>query len=193
MKTSDSINEIAAALAKAQAEMTVAVFDSKNPHYKSIYASLSAVTAAVRGPLTKHGIAFIQSCDTTPDTVQVFTRLVHSSGQWIETAGPVIPIGKGDAHGAMSATTYGRRGSLAVALSLPSDEDDDGNAAVQQAPALADPNAIADLVERLLVLGKKPADFAKFMGVSAIEKLPASKLEAARAAITAAERKAVAA
>lgn len=151
MRTSEAINEIAAALAGAQADMTVAVFDSKNPHFKSNYASFTAVVSAVRAPLTSRGVAFIQSAVSTHEGVMVTTRLIHSSGQWIETDGPVIPIGKGDAHGAMSATTYAKRGSLAVALSLPADEDDDGNVAVQQAPQKSPP-ASPETLEALLPL-----------------------------------------
>lgn len=139
MRTSESINEIGAALARAQARMGVAVFDSKNPAFRSNYASFTAVVAAVREPLTAEGIAFLQTVVSMPDSVMVITRLIHTSGQWIEMDGPFIPVSKADAHGAMSATTYAKRGSLSVALSLPADEDDDGNAAVQAAPQKSPP------------------------------------------------------
>jgi hypothetical protein len=45
----DDRKELAAALVKAQASMGAAVKDSKNPHYRSSYASLSAVIDAVTG------------------------------------------------------------------------------------------------------------------------------------------------
>ena len=151
MRTSETINEIATSLARAQARMSVAVFDSKNPAFRSNYASFTAVVAAVREPLTAEGIAFLQSVVSTPDTVMVITRLIHTSGQWIETDGPFIPVSKHDAHGTMSATTYAKRGSLSVALSLPADEDDDGNAAVQAAPVKS-PQASPEALEALLPL-----------------------------------------
>ena len=43
MNHSDQINELAAALAKAQAELRNPVFDSQNPHFKSKFASLAQV------------------------------------------------------------------------------------------------------------------------------------------------------
>ena len=155
MNTSESIDQIAASLARAQARMGVAVFDSKNPAFRSNYASFTAVVAAVREPLTAEGISFLQSVVDCGNGVMVLTRLLHASGQWIEMNGPVIPVSKADAHGAMSATTYAKRGSLSVALSLPADEDDDGNAAVQAAPAkspAASPAASPETLEALLPL-----------------------------------------
>ena len=151
MRTSETINDIATSLARAQGRMSVAVFDSKNPAFRSNYASFTAVVSAVREPLTAEGIAFLQSVVSTPDTVMVITRLIHTSGQWIETDGPFIPVSKHDAHGTMSATTYAKRGSLSVALSLPADEDDDGNAAVQAAPVKS-PQASPEALEALLPL-----------------------------------------
>ena len=150
MRTSESINEIATALARAQARMGVAVFDSKNPAFRSNYASFTAVVAAVREPLTSEGVAFLQTVVSMPDSVMVITRLMHTSGQWIEMDGPFIPA-KADAHGAMSATTYAKRGSLSVALSLPADEDDDGNAAAHAAPAKS-PQVSPATLEALLPL-----------------------------------------
>lgn len=150
MQTSEQINEIASALSRAQHTMRVAAFDSKNPHFKSNYASFTSVVAAVREPLTSNGIAFIQSVVTLPTGLMVVTRLMHSSGQWIETDGPMIPVAKNDAHGAMSASTYAKRGSLSVALSLPADDDDDGNAAVAASKqAAAAPSLMTELLARI--------------------------------------------
>jgi hypothetical protein len=113
--------------------------------------------AAVREPLTAEGISFLQSVVDCGNGVMVLTRLLHASGQWIEMNGPVIPVSKADAHGAMSATTYAKRGSLSVALSLPADEDDDGNAAVVAAPTkspAASPETLEVLLPLLLESGK---------------------------------------
>lgn len=185
MRTSESINEIGAALARAQARMGVAVFDSKNPAFRSNYASFTAVVAAVREPLTAEGIAFLQSAVSSHDGIMVLTRLIHASGQWIELDGPVIPVTKADAHGTMSATTYAKRGSLSVALSLPADEDDDGNAASQAAPAKS-PAVSPDTLEKLgpiliesgkgdVVLAhyrvKKAGDLTEAQAVEALDRL----------------------
>jgi hypothetical protein len=51
MKTSDSIKEIATALVKAQDDITFAVKDSTNPHFKSRYADLGSVIHAIKESL----------------------------------------------------------------------------------------------------------------------------------------------
>ncbi|MEI8290752.1 MAG: ERF family protein [Verrucomicrobiota bacterium] len=60
MNQSASITHLAAALAKAQAEMPVAVFDATNPFLKSKYASLGAVIQSSRPILAKHNLSLIQ-------------------------------------------------------------------------------------------------------------------------------------
>ena len=60
MNKSESLTHLAAALAKAQAEMPVAVFDATNPFLKSKYASLGAVIQSSRPILAKHNLSLIQ-------------------------------------------------------------------------------------------------------------------------------------
>jgi hypothetical protein len=60
MTKSESITHLATALAKAQAEMPVAVFDATNPFLKSKYASLGAVIQASRPILAKHKLSLVQ-------------------------------------------------------------------------------------------------------------------------------------
>jgi hypothetical protein len=60
MTKSESITHLAAALAMAQAEMPVAVFDATNPFLKSKYASLGAVIQASRPILAKHKLSLVQ-------------------------------------------------------------------------------------------------------------------------------------
>lgn len=130
MKTSDAINEIAAASAKAQAAMRPAIKDATNPAYRSKYADLAAVWEACRGPLTGNGITVWQDVTSEENGIAVTTRLVHSSGQWVEFGPLTVPLAKRDAHGVGSATSYGKRYALAAAIGVIAEEDDDGNAAV---------------------------------------------------------------
>jgi hypothetical protein len=130
MTTSEQINEIAGALAKAQGEMAPAIKDAVNPAFRSKYADLAAVWAACCPALTKHGIAAVQDASLCDRGVSVTTRLMHASGQWMEFGPLTVPMGKQDAHGVGSATTYARRYGLSAALGIVAD-DDDGNAAVQ--------------------------------------------------------------
>jgi hypothetical protein len=70
--------------------------------------------------------------------VSVTTRLLHSSGQWIQFEPLSVPMSKADAHGVGSATTYARRYALGAALGLVA-EDDDANHATQQPAKAAEP------------------------------------------------------
>ena len=131
MTTSDSINELAAALAKAQAEMGAARKDSTNPHFKSSYADLASVRDACVPALTKHGIAVIQSPRLVMNgtaLLELETRFLHASGQWAADT-LVVPLSKVDAQGVGSATTYARRYALA-AFACIAQADDDGEAAI---------------------------------------------------------------
>lgn len=134
MNTSQEINEVATALAKAQAQMKPAAKDAENPHFRSKYADLASVWEACRGPLTANGITALQDVQTMDDGIGVITRLVHSSGQWIEFGPLVVPLGKRDAHGVGSATSYGKRYALSAAIGIVAEDDDDGNAAAANKP-----------------------------------------------------------
>lgn len=128
MKTSESINELAAALAKAQAEIKNAAFNKVNPHFKNKYADLSAVRDAVTAPLAKHGISIAQGMEPSNGHLIVATRLMHSSGQWLESGYPIInDTSKPQVMG--SALTYARRYSLSAICNIASEEDDDAEAA----------------------------------------------------------------
>src|SRR5690348_7758195 len=95
MNQSENVNELAAALAKAQSQITGAVKDSKNPFYKSSYADLAACWDACRKQLTENGLSVAQTTEVQPVANQdgyivvVRTMLLHSSGQWISGQLPV--------------------------------------------------------------------------------------------------------
>lgn len=135
--SSEQLNELATALANAQAEMQNATKDSLNPHFRNKYADLAAVREAVLPHLTKYGIAVLQLTDSSKDGALVHTRFVHKSGQWIQDS-CFLPVSKADAQGYGSAITYARRYGLAAMAGIAADEDDDGNAASgKSAPAQA--------------------------------------------------------
>ena len=131
MNTSEQINELAAALSKAQASMTGAQKDSNNPFFKSSYADLSSVMESISTPFADNGLSFVQSPGFDEGLVSVTTRIMHSSGQWIEGT-TVLPPTKNDAQGYGSAITYAKRYGLQAMAGVPS-VDDDGNAAVKHA------------------------------------------------------------
>jgi hypothetical protein len=144
MQHSEQINELAAALAKAQGAITPAIKDASNEAFKrgakvSKYADIASVWEACRGPLSANGLSVVQQAVKADNHVTVTTRIFHASGQWLQFDGLSIPMAKPDAHGVGSATTYGRRFSLSAALGVVADEDDDGNTASGKGKKSDDP------------------------------------------------------
>jgi hypothetical protein len=128
MRRSETINEISAALAKAQGLLRPAIKDTVNPFFKSVYADLAAIIDVIREPMSSNGLAILQSIETDAGDVVITTLLSHTSGQWIETALRLKPT-KNDPQGVASAATYGRRIGLQSLVGVAADTDDDGNAA----------------------------------------------------------------
>lgn len=127
MRTSENLNELALALSKAQGQMESAKKDSTNPHFRSKYADLAAVVEAIKKPLAANGLSYLQGFGWDEHgALIVRTRLLHSSGQWVESELRVRPV-KDDPQGVGSAVSYGRRYALQSLVGLTAD-DDDGNA-----------------------------------------------------------------
>lgn len=144
MQTSEHINELATALAKAQGQIRAALKDSINPHFRSRYADLSAVWDACRAELSSNGLSVIQTPTAAePGHAALTTMLLHSSGQYIHDTA-ITRLTKDDAQGLGSAITYLRRYSLAAMVGVVADEDDDGNTATNRPaqPQRAEPPAI---------------------------------------------------
>lgn len=133
MKTSDEIEKIAAALAKAQDGLRNAHRDRQNPHLRNKYATLESVLEAVRPALAAAEVSILQGLGRDDNEIIVTTRLLHSSGQWIESVLSMpIASGKGttSAQQAGVSITYARRYALMAMVCISSsDEDNDGNAA----------------------------------------------------------------
>ncbi len=148
MKTSETIANLAAALAAAQAEIRAAEEDAKalvqsdKAKYSYGYATLASVWDACRGPLSKNGLSVIQSPETTfaafaaddrgqqkfiPPTVRVTTRLMHKSGEWMESDITLRPDGD-TPQKIGSAITYGRRYALSAMVGVAPDDDDGSDA-----------------------------------------------------------------
>jgi hypothetical protein len=128
MERSEYLNELAAALCRAQAEMDDAEKVKANPAFRSKYADLGAVWDAAKPALTKHGLSVAQFCEPGPDgTLMLTTMLLHASGQFISGTA-MLPLAKQDPQGYGSALTYARRYGLAAMVGV-CPEDDDGNAA----------------------------------------------------------------
>ncbi len=124
-----NINE---ALLEFQKLAVSASKDSKNPHFKSSYASLEAVISAAN-EATQFGLCFTQEIDFefNGDTGMTFVRtvLIHApSGDKRTSRTPIRSKDPTDPQKMGSGITYAKRYGLQSLLGLPS-EDDDGNEA----------------------------------------------------------------
>ena len=127
------LDKIAPAFVAAQAELGGVEKDSKNPAFKSKYASLEAVIEAAKPVLIKHQLAFLQMPGALTDQgLSVTTMILHDSGQHISST-LTVPLAKRDPQGAGSAITYACRYSLMAMLGMPP-VDDDGEAAMDRPP-----------------------------------------------------------
>ena len=178
MKQSESIKNLAAAMAAAQSEMGAAIKGSSNPFFKSKYADLGSVIEAVKAPFAAHGLSYVQFPVSGENSVGVTTRLMHSSGEWLEQEF-FIPLGKMDAQAAGSAITYARRYALQAIAGIPA-EDDDGNAATQSAPKFitsAQAKTINGLIDKT---GSYKVKFCQAFKCQSVEELAAQQFNRAK-------------
>ena len=99
---SEQIGKLAAALARAQSELTnpektlTATIRSPFPREADRtfrYASLAGGLDIVRKTLSQQEIAIVQATRCEADQVFLTTLLVHSSGEWMSSEWPVCPSG----------------------------------------------------------------------------------------------------
>ena len=161
----NSIASLAAALAKAQAELVnpekslVATIHSDGPggaEQTFRYAPLSSGLDIVRKTLGQHEIATVQTTaiDQTAGTVNLTTVLAHSSGEWIASDWPVCTVADtATPHRMGAALTYARRYALFTLVGIAGEDDLD-------APDLATPTtADSNLPEKPCTDDDEPAQW----------------------------------
>jgi hypothetical protein len=133
--SSASIGALAAALAKAQGELTnpekslTATIPSPFPRERERtfrYASLASGLDIVRKCLSQHEIATIQTTtiDQASGHIRLTTTLVHASGEWISSDWPVCPASEvGIPHRMGAALTYARRYALFTLVGITGEDD----------------------------------------------------------------------
>jgi ERF superfamily len=136
-RSSESIACLAAALAKAQAELTnpekslVATIRPNGPgeaERSFRYAPLSSGLDIVRKSLGQHEIATLQTTaiDQSAGIVNLTTVLAHSSGEWIASDWPVCTISEtATPHRMGAALTYARRYALFTLVGIAGEDDID--------------------------------------------------------------------
>lgn len=140
MMKSESIKELASALAKFNGKVSGISKDANNPQFRSKYVTLDHLIKETRPILQEFGLSVLQfplSSDTRGVGVQ--TMILHESGEYLESdplyMTPMKLVKGGnyeeakDAQGAGSTISYLRRYSYQAVLNLATGEDDDGNKA----------------------------------------------------------------
>ena len=143
-RSSETIGAIAAALAKAQAQLVnpeksltgTIRLDGGVAERSFRYAPLSSGLDIVRKILSQHEIATVQTTgiDESAGIVRLSTVLAHASGEWIASDWPVCAISETAApHRMGAALTYARRYALFALVGIAGEDDLD-------APDLAGPS-----------------------------------------------------
>jgi hypothetical protein len=178
MDRSPEIADLAKALVKAQGMLEDAGKDAVNPHFKSRYADLASVRAALRVPLSSNGLAYMQLLTATEAGANIQTILMHEGGQYVsETL--CVPVTAHTAQALGSAFTYGRRYSLMGMLGIAaSEDDDDGNSASKKAgngkavpgltPKYIDADQIETLRAKLAVTAAGEEGFLKWARINSL-------------------------
>ena len=134
-RSSETIGTIAAALAKAQADLTnpekslTATIRSGRPgegERSFRYAPLSSGLEIVRKSLGRHEIATVQTTEIDKDAglVRLTTVLAHSSGEWLSSDWPVCPLSDtGSPQRMGTALTYARRYALFTLVGIAGEDD----------------------------------------------------------------------
>ena len=122
--------KLAEALSKAQSEIvqpeknkTVEVRTKDGGRYTFDYADYNAIVQAVRGPLTKNGICFTHLITLIDKEPVLLTRLIHSSGEMLESV-YLLPHNVA-AKDFGAAVTYGKRYCLSALTGCVADDDTD--------------------------------------------------------------------
>jgi hypothetical protein len=134
-RSSESVGALAAALAKAQAEIqnpeksltATIVSPFQREAVRSFrYAPLSSGLDLVRKCLGQHEIATVQATaiDGESGLIRLTTTLVHASGEWVSSDWPVCPVSETAApHRLGAALTYARRYALFTLVGIAGEDD----------------------------------------------------------------------
>src|SRR5499427_3628406 len=133
-RSSETIGTIAAALAKAQMELTnpekslIGAIGSpfRDDQRTFLYAPLSSGLDIVRRSLGRHEIATVQTTTLNKETglIHLTTMLAHSSGEWLSSDWPVCPISETAVPQRMGAAlTYARRYALFTLVGIAGEDD----------------------------------------------------------------------
>ena len=151
----EQLDQLAAALAKAQAAFPAVPKSGRNPHLNNDYSTLDDIINTIRHPLSENGLSFVQLLGSNGEGITLRTMLLHESGQALEATVSIDP-GEGqrgvNALQALgSAITYMKRYALGAMLGISTDGDTDGEGSkAKAAPARMQPQPVPPPTNRPL-------------------------------------------
>ena len=169
-RSSESIGNLAAALAKAQGELInpekslIATIRSDEPgrgEQTFRYASLSSGLDIVRKTLGQHEIATVQttSTDQAAGIINLTTMLAHASGEWIASDWPVCAVSETANPQRMGAAlTYARRYALFTLVGIAGEDDLDAPDLITPAGRTHGPEMLKERASRQLNGGQHNGD-----------------------------------
>lgn len=178
MKTSETIEKLALALCSAQGEMGGAVKGSANPFFKTSYADLTSVIRVIKEPCFKNGLSYVQFPVRNENGVGVVTRLMHTSGQWLESE-YTLPIQKLDAQSAGACVTYARRFALQALFGIPSVDNDGEDLILRAVKEVISADQYLTLVDMLAETKSDIERFKKAFNVEDLEQFPKASYQKA--------------
>lgn len=147
MNTSEQTDQIFCALVNAQSEIQTikrdktAKIQGAKASFEFKYAALDSIFEQVKPILKTHGLGVLQSLDAG----ELATRVIHTSGQWVESRTP-MGISHQDMKQFGAESTYKRRYAYSSILGIVSDDDIDAPESRQKkdAPIITPRGGIGD-------------------------------------------------
>ena len=134
MNTSQEVKNIYSAIIKARPEISPIARTKSARNYK--YATLDTVIELLSVVLPKYELGWLQSIGTTDGRPVLVTRIIHTSGEWIEDTLPLIQTklagGANESQELGASITYFKRYALSAMFGIATDDDTDGVAEVRE-------------------------------------------------------------
>jgi len=172
MRTSDSITNLANALAKMQPELGTISKSGENKFDKYTYATLEDYIKGTRDIMSKHGffmVASVEKLDQLSDRstrnggiehavqISLTVRLIHQSGEWLETN--CIGEGQDRADKAVyKAITGARKYAIASLLGLATSDDPEADEQVGLSDGPVNKKANKHIIEDMIGNMRKSKD-----------------------------------
>lgn len=156
---------------------------------QSRYAKWEDITAAIKPILADNGFSLSHRCGEEAGKITVTGVLSHRAGHTEQTT-ITLPVdmsgSKNAVQGVGSALTYGQRYTAKLLLNLTSrGSDDDG---VRAGVTPVSPEQVRTLDALISASGADRTAFLKYLGVEAVEDIPAGKFKVALAGLNAKKR-----